>query len=140
MARYKPNFKEFRQVLNHPMMQSWLRGQGDAIAGIAFATTHKRTSHNARSFEAEVHTYDGPWKDRAVAEIRNTNRRYGLERELGGRVNPNPERSLYHAMKAVSGGRPVARPKIVHGGSARRAKRKPFLTRSKYDGQLKGDR
>lgn len=133
MAYFKPYFRDFPKLLNNPMMKAWLSGQADAIAAGASAMNVKRTGHNAGSYEAKVESYSGPWHDRAVGVVRNTNTTYGVERELGGRINPKPERALFRAMQGVSGGRAVAEPRIVGGGSARRAKPKPFLNANKHN-------
>lgn len=133
MAYFDPDFSQFRSILNGGPMVAWIAGQGASIAAAAAAATHKRTGFNAGSFRLAVKTGGSVFGDRAEASVVNTNTRYGLERELGGRVNPFPERSLYAAMKGVSGGHAVASPKIVHGGPARRAKPKPFLNADKYN-------
>lgn len=130
--RFEPNFSEFHKILNGQPMKSWIGKIGAQVHAAAVAGTRKRKGFNAGSIELDVPTYSGPWGDRVVAEIRNTNSKYGLERELGGRVNPRPERSLYYAMVAVAGGHAVAKPGIVYGKPARRTKPKPFLTRNKY--------
>lgn len=132
MAYFKPYFRDFPELLNQPGFKSWMAGQANAIAGAAAAMNVKRSGHNSESYDTEVLSYAGPWRDRAVGVVRNTNTTYGVERELGGRINPNPERALYHAMKGVSGGRAVATPRIVGGGSARRGQSKPFLNADKY--------
>lgn len=132
MARFEPNFDEFHEILNGPKMEAWIKRIGAEVKAAAVAGTRRRTGTNAGSIELDVDTYSGPWGDRAVAEIHNYNKKYGLERELGGRVNPRPERSLYYAMVAVAGGHAVAKPGIVYGKPARRTKPKPFLTRNKY--------
>lgn len=134
MAYFKPYFRDFPKLLNQPGFKSWMFGEANAIAAVAFGLAKKRSGHNAGSHEAEVESYSGPWHDRAVGVVRNTNKDYGVERELGGRVNPKPERALFHAMQAVSGGRAVASPKIVRGGTVRRSKSKPFLKANKYNG------
>ncbi|WP_070977008.1 hypothetical protein [Corynebacterium sp. MC3] len=130
--RFEPNFKEFHKILNGQPMKSWIGKIGAQVHAAAVAGTRRKTGTNAGSIGLDVKPYSGPWGDRVVAEIRNSNDRYGLERELGGRVNPRPERSLYYAMVAVAGGHAVAKPGIVYGKPARRTKPKPFLTRNKY--------
>ena len=121
-------------MLNQDGFKSWMFSEASAIAAAAFGLAKKQSGYNARSHKPMVESYSGPWHDRAVGVVRNTNEDYGVERELGGRVNPKPERALFHAMKGVSGGRAVASPKIVRGGTARRSKPKPFLNANKYSG------
>lgn len=132
MMYFKPYFEEFPLVLNHPRMVVWLQSQVDTIAAIAATSTKKVTGHNAMSMIPDVDTYSGPWRDRAVGTVTNINTDYGAQRELGGHANPKPERAIFHAMQAVSGGKAVASPK--ERSAVRRAKkRKPFLSADKYE-------
>lgn len=113
-VRFEPYFRDFEPlILNGAMMQGYFAAKGATLASIAAATTVKATGRNASSFRVSMAT--GAWvkHDRTEVTVRNTNTKYGLERELGGAVNPRPERSLYRAMQAVATGRPVATPQLV---------------------------
>lgn len=133
MMYFKPYFKEFPLVLNSLAMQRWLRRQVTQIAAIAATSTKKVTGHNAMSMIPDVNTYSGPWRDRAVGTVTNINTDYGVQRELGGHANPKPERAIFHAMQAVSGGKAVASPKAT-SAVRRRSTPKPFLNADKYKG------
>ena len=133
MMYFKPYFKEFRKVLNSASMSGWIRGQGVAIAAATSAANVKRTGFNAFSNIVDVENMAGPFGDRVVANVINRNPLYGLQRELGGHANPNPERAMYNAMKAISGGRAVASPKAT-SAVRRRSTPKPFLNADKYKG------
>lgn len=134
MVYFKPYFRDFRLILNGRLMTGWITGQGLAIEALTTAANVKKTGFNAFSNTVKIEHNAGPFGDRVVANVINRNPTYGLQRELGGHANPNPERALFHAMKGVSGGRAVASPKIVRGGTARRSKPKPFLNANKYSG------
>ena len=122
-----PDRSQFEEgILNGPMMRSYFHGKGEEIAAVFAATTHKKSGTNAGSADVDTATYAWVKHDRVEVTVRNKNTAYGVERELGGRRNPKPERSLYHAMVSVVGGRAVAKPRLVYAMAGRKQGKKFF--------------
>lgn len=123
MARFDPDFSRFKDILNGGQMTAYFHGViGPRIKAMAEATTTKDTGRNAASFTLVPQVFSGPFNDRTQVAVGNMNFEYGAIRELGSKNNL-PERSLYNAMVAVAGGRPVATPKAVRSGRRRATSR-----------------
>lgn len=125
LIKFVPDRSQHRMILNSPQMLGYIGGLGAAVAAQYTATTKKRTGRNASMVFAEPakpnHTY---LRDRAQSQVQ-TFGEYNLQRELGGKTNPIPERTLFRALYVTGGDvNPGARPR--YGGSAGRPSVKSF--------------
>lgn len=125
LVKFVPDRSQHRLILNSTQMLGYIGGLGAAVAAQYTATTKKRTGRNASMVFAEPAKPNRTYlRDRAQSQVQ-TYGAYNLQRELGGKTNPIPERTLFRALYVTGGDvNPGARPR--YGGSAGRPSVKSF--------------
>ena len=118
---------QHRLILNGGGMLAYISGLGSAVAAAYTAGTKKRTGRNASQVMVKPIATNATYLGDRAQSVVQTFGPYNLQRELGGKHNPVPERSLFRALRVTGGDvNEGAKPRFLGGagGAAVRSFRK----------------